>query len=301
MKTLKIESRENISQAEFHGSYFMPQKPMVFKGLANKFPAGEKWTTDYLKQVCGDVIVDVFDSSNPNRGSAYTKADLKMPFSEYLENITGNEPSKLRMFLFNMFKCKPELRKDFPCPSIFKGLLGKVGYMFFGAKDIKVRIHQDIDMSNVLLTQFKGKKKVILVAPEYSTLLYRLPLNTYALVDLEQPDYRKYPGLAFLETYECVLEPGDTLFMPSGFWHQVTYLEGGFAVSYRKLSRRPKLLLKGILSLLLYMPLDKLLNKLGGVSWLAKKEQIADAAANRLIEKIKREPAWKTSMTLREL
>src|SRR5690606_38134237 len=122
----------------------------------------------------------------------------------------------LRMFLFNMFKKKPELRKDFPCPPLFKGLLGRIGFMFFGAKGIKVRIHQDMDMSNVLLTQFHGRKRVVLIDPKYSRLLYKLPFNTHSLIDLDNPDYQKYPGLKHIEIYDCVINHGDSIFMPSG-------------------------------------------------------------------------------------
>jgi len=189
------------------------------------------------------------------------------------------------MFLFNMFKCKPELRKDFPCPDFMKGIMGRVGFMFFGTKGIKVRVHQDMDMSNVILVQFYGRKRVVLVAPEYSTLMYRLPFNTHSLIDIDQIDHTKYPGLHFVEASECVLEPGDALFMPSGYWHYITYLDGGFAVSYRKLARSFKMKWLGLISLIVYMPVDKLLNFLFGKKWLAKKEHIAEMRANRVIMK----------------
>ncbi|MCZ8286844.1 MAG: cupin-like domain-containing protein, partial [Bacteroidia bacterium] len=134
MKTSSIETISDISPEEFKKNYLIPQIPVVIKGLADKYPAGSKWTIDYIKSVCGSVMVDVFDNSNSNKGSAFTIPDLKMPFSEYVNTIVENKPTTLRMFLFNMFKSKPELRKDFPCPAIFRGILGRIGYMFFGAK-----------------------------------------------------------------------------------------------------------------------------------------------------------------------
>src|SRR5690606_28207495 len=118
----------------------------------------------------------------------FTTPDLTMRFSDYVDILKREQPSNLRMFLFNMFKKRPGLKKFFPYPYLFNGILGKMGFMFFGAKNIKVRIHQDIDMSNVLLTQFHGRKRIVLVDPKYSTLLYRLPFTTYSLVDLDNPD-----------------------------------------------------------------------------------------------------------------
>ena len=287
MKTSSIATISDISPGEFKKQYLIPQKPVVIKGLADKYPAGKKWTIEYSKDLCGSVMVDVFDNSNSNNGSAFTNPDLKMPFGDYVNTIIENKPTSLRMFLFNMFKCKPELRKDFPCPAIFKGILGRIGFMFFGAKDIKVRIHQDIDMSNVLLTQFYGRKKVVLVSPEYSDLLYRLPFNTHSLVDLDNPDYEKYPGLRYIETQECILEHGDSLYMPSGFWHYITYVDGGFSVSYRKLAHSLKAKFQGLINIAVYIPFDKLMNKLQGEKWVLRKELMAEERANKAIARIK--------------
>lgn len=289
MKTSSIETISDISPEEFKRNYLIPQKPVVIKGLADEYPAGKKWTINYIKEVCGPVMVDVFDNSNSNKGSAFTNPDLKMPFSEYVNTIIENKPTTLRMFLFNMFKAKPGLRKDFPCPAIFKGILGRIGYMFFGAKGIKVRIHQDIDMSNVLLTQFYGRKKVVLIDPKYSELLYKLPYNTYSLIDLDKLDYEKYPGLQYIEVQECILEHGDSLYMPSGFWHYITYVDGGFSVSYRKMAHSLKAKKDGLMNLLVYMPFDKLMNRMQGEKWILKKELMAQRRANRAIAALKTE------------
>jgi hypothetical protein len=286
MKTASVEVIHKISPQDFRKKYFLKQKPVLIKGLANESPAGSKWTIDYIREVCGDVEVDVFDNNNRNDSSAFTTPDLKMKFSKYIDSIIKDEPSSYRMFLFNMFKSRPGLRKDFPCPEMFKGILGRIGFMFFGAKNIKVRIHQDIDMSNVLLTQFYGRKKVVLVSPEYSDLLYRLPFNTYSLVDLDKPDYKKYPGLKYIQVQECILEPGDAIYMPSGYWHYITYLDGGFSVSYRKMAHNMKFRLAGLMSFVVYMPIDKVMNKLFGNKWLAKKERMAEMRARKAISKI---------------
>jgi hypothetical protein len=287
MKVMGIDVLDGIDAKKFKSRYFYLQKPVVIKGLANNYPAGKKWTMDYIKKVCGDVPVDIYDNSKNNKASAYTQPDGKMLFSDYADTIIKNGLTTLRMFLFNMFKCRPELRKDFPCPELFRGVLGRIGFMFFGSKGIKVRIHQDMDMSNVLLTQFYGRKKVVLIPPAYSDLLYRLPFNTHSLVDLDRPDLEKYPGLFYLEKYECILEPGDALFMPSGYWHFITYLDSGFSVSYRKLAYDRETRFRGFLNVCVYMPFDKLMNRILNKKWLSIKEKMAETRANKAINKIK--------------
>jgi len=287
MKALPIDVVKEISETDFRKNYLKPQRPVIIKGLAESTPAGSRWNVDYIKQVCGEVMVDVFDNANANSASAYTTPDLKMRFDDYVNTIVRDEPTTLRMFLFNMFKVRPQLRDDFPCPKIMRGVMGKVGFMFFGAKGIKVRIHQDMDMSNVLLTQFYGRKKVVLIPPQYSDLLYKLPYNTHSLIDLDKPDYDKYPGLRYIQTYECILEHGDSLFMPSGYWHYITYLDGGFAVSYRKMAIGLEWKLRGFLSLCVYMPYDKIMNRILGERWLPMKEKLAQRKANKAINRAK--------------
>jgi hypothetical protein len=138
-----------------------------------------------------------------------------------------------------------------------------------------------------MLTQFYGRKKVVLISPQYSRLLYKLPFNTHSLVDLDKPDYDKFPGLRYVETYECILEPGDALFMPSGYWHYITYIDAGFSVSYRKLAFSLSAKISGVLHVCVYMPVDKFMVRLLGPRWLEMKKRMAEKRANREIRKLK--------------
>ncbi len=281
----KIDVVNNITPEEFNNHYFKKQIPVVIKGLANSTAAGKKWSLEYFTHRMGDTVIDLFDNSKKNPDSAYTQPDLKMKLGDFLNILSKNEPTSLRIFLYNMFKHDPQLKKDFPCPKIFKGLLDDVGHMFFAGKNTKVRIHYDIDMSNVLHTHFGGRKRVVLVPPEYTRMLYCLPLNTYSLIDLDKPDYKKYPALHFIKGYDFIIEPGDSVFMPSGYWHYMTYLESGFSVSYRKLSPSLITMATGFLNLFLFLPIDKILNKVFGSKWLETKKQIAEMRANWAMDK----------------
>ena len=281
----KIDAVKNITPEEFHNHYFRKQIPVVIKGLANTTVAGQKWSLEYFKNTMGDTMIDLFDTTKKNPDSAFTKPDLKMKLGDFLSVLSKNEPTNLRIFLYNMFKHDPQLKKDFPCPELFKGILDGVGHMFFGGKNTKVRIHYDIDMSNVLHTHFGGRKRVVLIPPEYTNMLYCLPLNTYSLIDLDKPDYKKYPALQFVKGYDFIIEPGDSVFMPSGYWHYMTYLDSGFSVSYRKISPSFSILANGFLNLCVYLPIDKLLNKVLGTKWLETKKQIAERRANLAIVK----------------
>ncbi|HXB41849.1 MAG TPA: cupin-like domain-containing protein [Bacteroidia bacterium] len=282
----KIDIVENITPLEFNEHYFKTQKPVVIKGLAKNTFAGHRWSIDYFKESMGETIVDVYDNRKGNPSSANTSADTRMKLGDFLDVISKSEKSDLRIFLYNMFRHNPILRKEFPCPEIFKGALDKVGHMFFGGKNTTVRIHYDVDMSNVIHTHFGGKKRVVLIAPEYTNLLYCLPLNTYSLINPDKPDYKKYPGLTFVKGYDFIIEPGDSVFMPSGYWHYMTYLEPGFSVSYRKLAPTLPAKLNGFLNLFVYISVDKMANKILGDKWLKIKKEIAQRKANWVMKKM---------------
>lgn len=291
--SLKIDTVENISEEDFRKNYLIPQKPLLIKGSIYKdCDASRKWTKGYIDHALGNVEVDVYDNRiKEKQQSAYTGGDLTMKFSDFLADIMQDKHSDYRLFLFNGFKYNEQLRKDFPCPKIFKGILGKIGFMFFGGKNSPVRMHQDIDMCNVLLTQCIGRKQVYLYSPEYSDLLYRTPFNTFSIANFENPDYAKFPGLQYAKGYNIMMDPGDSLFMPSGYWHYVIYLEGGFAVSYRKMAVSLPHKLQGVLNLTFRLWIDKLMNKISPAYWVKYKHDKAFKNANRQINKI--DPPYK--------
>lgn len=283
-----IDIRDLTPEA-FRKNYFLPQKPLLIKGLANMQPAGKKWNIDFFRTYCGDEMVDVFDNRNKlHEKTTTTKGDTQILLRDFLNIIEKDEYTPLRMFVFDLYKLKPELKKDFSCPHLFKGLLDKLGFFFMGGKNTEVRLHFDVDYNNVLLTQFYGRKSITLIAPEYTDLLYRLPFNTHSTVNLDAPDYEKYPGLNYVKGYRFVQEAGDSLFMPSRWWHYNVYLSGGIAVSYRKLHPNPLNNLWGLISLGIYLPFDKIMTRILKDNWFVYKQTIAKKKADKAIRRFQK-------------
>jgi hypothetical protein len=274
---IAVEHAEDLSYNDFKKKYLLPGKPVLIKGLANLQPAGKKWTIDWFKKTMGDLQIGVFDNNEKKHVYSTTvNPDKKMGFGDFLDLITKDEPSSIRMFRYNLYKQNPVLRKDFSCPSFIRKLnpMRRFGFMFLGGKDTDVRLHYDVDYSNVLLTQFYGSKKVILFPPQYSKYLYKMPFNTHSLVDLKNVNFKDFPGLKHVKGYQITQEAGDGVFMPSGHWHYNTYLTGGISVAFRKLAVTPRGLLKGIKFMTLTMPFDKTMNFLIGNKWHKRKEKM---------------------------
>jgi ribosomal protein L16 Arg81 hydroxylase len=266
-----------ISRKEFYKQYYNPQNPVVLKGLWKKYPAYTKWTMDFFKETMGDIEVALYGNRKDDISKTLQKPNAKMRFNEYL-NLIELEPTDLRLFLFPVFKYKPELLNDFGYPDIVKGYI-KIPFMFFGPTNSIVRMHQDIDMSNVFLTQFHGSRHVTLFSPYQSELLYRLPFNVHSTVDVDNPDYETYPALNYVKGVSTVLEHGDTLFMPSGYWHHIQYLEGGFGISVRTVANNWKNIFGGFWNLTFQRTTDNLMRKINDEKWFIYKKSLAKRRA----------------------
>jgi ribosomal protein L16 Arg81 hydroxylase len=282
---VEVSEKPGMSREEFRRDYLSKSRPVIIRNFADQFPAGKLWTFDYLNQKMGDHIVGVIDNS-VKKNTALTHPDLKMKFHEFTDIIRRDEETKYRIFGFNMFREFPELRKEFPTPKIVSGILGNLALTFFGGKNTTVRFHYDIDCSGVLMTQLIGRKRVILIPPQYNDLLYKVPFASFSMINLENPDYDKFPGLKYVKGYDFILQPGDALFMPARYWHFNTYLEGGMAVSFRVIANNPEDFYTGIMNTTLRLLFDKSMNSLQGEKWMEMKKNRAILNANKALKKL---------------
>ena len=230
-----IDVVEDISEQDFREKYLKPRKPVVIRNMARKWPAYQKWTMDYMKEVVGDVEVPLYDSSKADPSAPINASAAKMKFGDYIDLIQ-EKPTDLRIFLFDPIKSAPKLLQDYISPKdLMGGFLDKYPNMFFGGKGSVTFLHFDIDMAHIFHTHFNGRKHVLLFDYKWKDRLYKIPYATYALedYDIENPDFKNFPALDGVEGIECFLEHGDTLFMPTGWWHWMKYLDGSFSISLR--------------------------------------------------------------------
>jgi hypothetical protein len=280
MELQAIERRSNLSREEFIENYLIPKKPVIFTDLIKDWPARDKWTFDWLKENHGDLEVPLIDK-NYHDPKKYFQIAKKMPFGEYLDLIQGG-PVDLRIFLFDIFKKIPELANDIRYPTIMDGFIKSYKFMFFGGQDSVTSMHYDMDCSNVFLTQFQTRKKVILFGPDQSTLLYKHPYTVMSHFDPENPDYEKYPAAKNLKGYEGVFSHGETVFIPSLWWHHIRYVEGGFSLALRA-NDNFLTTLKGGMYLARHTIVDRGMTKVFGAKWKEWKESTAYKNAAELV------------------
>jgi hypothetical protein len=268
-----VARRSGLNPREFAMQFLEPMKPVVLTDLMADWPARHKWTLEYMKSHYGQLRVPVVSKNYAKPGKGYLRPDRLVSFREFLELLEAG-PTPLRIFAWNIFRAAPELRLDFRIPTIMKGFVKELPYMFFGGEGSKVGLHYDIDMSHVFLNQIHGRKRVLLFPPDQSRNLYHLPYTVASYVDLSLPDFEKYPALHQAKGYEVVLQPGESLFMPSGYWHYIEYTDGGYSISLRAFGTVPERM-RGLANIATHFMVDKGMNRLIGPEWRRIKEQIA--------------------------
>ncbi len=281
MLTLQpVDRRTGLTREAFADEYLQPSKPVVFTDLMDAWPAKTKWTIEFFKEHYGYLQVPVVSNNYSKPGKGYMTPDMIIPLREYLERLEQG-PTDLRLFLFNIFRHVPELIKDFFIPSIMDGFIKEFPFMFFGGEGSKVALHYDIDLSHVFLNQFHGRKRVVLFPPGQSKYLYQHPFTVASYVDVNNPDYEKYPALRKVCGYETILHPGETIFMPAGFWHYIEYTDGGYSMSLRaneSYVRRAR----GLWNIARHYVVDKGMNKIMGDDWRKIKEGMAKRRAEEV-------------------
>lgn len=283
-----IDRVDGITRKEFQEKYMKPQKPVIVKHFYGKdAPLYKKWTFDYFKKELGDLKVGIYDVEGKTRKDdrSYKGANDFMKFGEYLDMVQAG-PTSRRLFLFNVFKHQPELFNDFEFPDVADRVLKRLPLAFFGGEGAVTRIHRDMDNSNVYLTELHGQKRVVLFDPKYSDMLYRYPFGTHTSIDINNPDYEKYPALDKVVGYDCVIEAGDTVFMPSGWWHHIEYQSAGIGFSMRSISPYTSTLLRGLLQVGFLTHVDEVMRFLLKDKWFNMKKEMAEKRATAALARV---------------
>jgi Cupin-like domain len=287
MQLKPVATFDSIEPELFKKEFYEPGIPVVIRGLAKEWPAFQKWNWDYFKELVGDQRVPLYNNVKSDAYTPINKADDYKTFGEYIDMISQG-PAAWRIFLFNIFDHAPQLIKDFTWPEqLMKGYVKKYPMLFTGGAGSITHMHYDIDLSHILHTQFGGRKRVLMFPHNQQHKLYRKPWEVLSIADFSnyyedgKVDYEKFPALKLAEGFDFILEPGDTLFMPAGYWHHMEYLDSGFAMSLRAMQPSLSGKIKGIWSLIGMRNIDTLMKKTVPNWWYKRKEKKLYANAEK--------------------
>lgn len=164
----------------------------------------------------------------------YGVPGIPTPFNEAVERVLAT-PDGPRYYVHQLdLNMVPALEQDvrFPYPDL--EARHRPAALWVGSAGSVSRLH--FDLPHNFAAQFRGRKRFYLVPPHYAHRVYSpmadVPAPHFSPISLLEPDFAKFPRSANLEIHEAVLEPGDALFLPSLWWHQVVAESAGIMINW---------------------------------------------------------------------
>ncbi|AFY69726.1 Transcription factor jumonji [Thalassoporum mexicanum PCC 7367] len=233
----QIDCRDRLSTQEFLENYYATNTPVILTKMMDDWPAMQLWTIDYLKTTYGQVEVEVQTNRQTDRDYEINVDEHRQTvlFAEYIDRVCGQGTSNdYYMTAINNNLEKTKLRKLLADIEIFPDFLdpgdgdGKV-YFWLGPAGTITPLHHD--PGNLIMAQVMGRKLWRLIPPYQTQWLYNYQ-EYYSEVDCENPDYDRYPLYRNVEPIEVILEPGEAIFVPVGWWHHVRAIDITISVSF---------------------------------------------------------------------
>ncbi|MCP1468615.1 ribosomal protein L16 Arg81 hydroxylase [Sphingobium sp. OAS761] len=213
---------ENLSGDEFLDNFYAPGRPVLIKGAMAGWPALDRWTPDYLAERIGDAEVE-FQGGRKSAADYEIRKDRhrrRAPFRTFIDMVRdgGNDAY---LTAYNSARNAPALAPLHDDLGHLDAYLTRApGMVWIGGAATFTQLH--FDLTNNLLAQVTGTKQVILVPPSQTGRLAHHRHVFSDVVDLTDPArLAQFPKARDVPRYEVRLTPGDLLFIPIGWWHQV--------------------------------------------------------------------------------
>ncbi len=223
---------EPMAAEDFLEDFYAPGRPVVISGLVEDWPARQKWTPDYLSNRIGSAPIECQGERTSNaRFELDKEAHIRrMPFNSFMDVITAQQGNELYLTAYNSdanTQALEPLAKDLGrIDNLLDHSDGKTGgMMWIGPEGTFTPLHHDL--TNNLLLQITGRKRVVLLPPSETPKLGN-DVHVFSRYS-DILDDAANAGRPEVRAFDVTLEPGDALFLPIGWWHQVHALD--FSVS----------------------------------------------------------------------
>ncbi|KAJ1658702.1 hypothetical protein IWQ61_002110 [Dispira simplex] len=236
-------------------------QPRVITNALGHWPAlsHRSWSNiDYLRSVVGPGRMVPVEF-----GSQYTDSQWKqrlIPFTEFVDHVLlpdlpsthlhshqmTHTPTCGKPIVYlaqhDLFQQIPTLQADISIPDYCYGLISETEntpldpliHWWLGPRGTVSPLHYD--RHHNLLAQVVGYKYVRLYSPLESAKLYPFAdesqLSNTSRVDVRCSDVEQFPAFAQASYVECLLKPGEMLYIPPYWWHYVESLSVSCSLSF---------------------------------------------------------------------
>jgi len=233
-RNLAVERVQDLGAEAFLEEYYALSRPVVIERAMDGWPALERWTPRYLAQKVGAAAVEC----QGGRGSADDFELYKdrhkqvMPFDRFIDEVAEGWGNDLYITAYNSGANRQALAPlEADLGHLKEYLTPGPGMMWIGPGGTFTPLH--FDLTNNLIAQLVGAKHVILLPPSETQRLYNHRHVFSAVHDItDEARLNLHPLARAAQTFEVELNAGDLLFVPIGWWHQVTALDFSVTITH---------------------------------------------------------------------
>ena len=237
----RVEKRSHVALDEFLRRYVIGCRPLVITDLARDWPALQRWSPQDLKARFGhlDVEIQAERSANPRYEEDKLKHRRPMRLADFVDQVVGGGATNDYYMTANNEALRqpgfaPLLADIGTLPEVCNPAeLAQRSSFWFGPAGTNTPRHHDTLM--LFHTQVVGRKRWRFISPLQTPKLYNHN-GVFSPIDIDHPDDNRYPLFRDATVLEVVVEPGETVFLPLGWWHQVTSLDVSLSFSYSNLA-----------------------------------------------------------------
>lgn len=229
-----LERRTAPEADELYARYWATSTPAIFTDVIPRWRA--RWTPQSLRERFGSVRIEacVGRSGDPRPDVNWREHRVELSLAEYVDRmLAAGEGNDLYLIANNRNTARGELRALWDDVVLPPGWFDEPRLPFgsalwLGPAGTITPLHHDT--SNILFCQVHGRKRVVL-APPWATALLESAEGVYNRRGSESLRDERIPAI------DLVLEPGEALFIPVGWWHDVRALDPSVSLAINAFER----------------------------------------------------------------
>ena len=220
----------------FYRHYYEANRPAKLTGIVDHWPALTRWSLDHFARVAGDAVVEAQVERERDPDYELAKDDHRrlLRFAELIDWLRKDEPSNdVYLTAYNSGTNAAVLGvlwDDLAPVDLLDDRGARDGFFWLGPKGTLTPWHHDL--TNNLLVQVMGRKHVRMAPP---WALDRMRNSRHCFSEWGNEALAAGTNPPVLET---VLGPGEAIFLPVGWWHQIEALDLSASMSFTSF-RRP--------------------------------------------------------------